>query len=304
MTLPYEEGDPESKLCILGEAPARNEMRLSRPFVGPSGHLLDQLLHSAGIARRECYLINVWPFEVEKRGNDVYGKNSGEYLFGSKGFTETGRSAASECAERLDKCLARTVVALGNIPLHYLTGKNRITKWRGSILNTSNDDIRVRKLVPTIHPAAILRGQYLLRYPVVSDLRRAKEQSAFPEVRPTKRTYRLDPGLEDVFLYMDKCLRAPRIAFDIEVYNHQVSCISFALSSTDVMSIPLVWEGTHKWSLNEEIMVWNVIRQVLENPDILKIGQNLIFDTWFLLDKNGIHTRGAIGDTMVAHHII
>jgi len=215
MTLPYEEGDPESKLCILGEAPARNEMRLSRPFVGPSGHLLDQLLHSAGIARRECYLINVWPFEVEKRGNDVYGKNSGEYLFGSKGFTESGRRATSECAERLDKCLAHTVVALGNIPLHYLTGKNRITKWRGSILSTENPDIRVRKLVPTIHPAAILRGQYLLRYPVVSDLRRAKEQSAFPEVRPTKRTYRLDPSFDEIGEYLLHCANADAVAFDI-----------------------------------------------------------------------------------------
>ena len=304
MTSAYEEGDPSSKLCIIGEAPAKNEIRLSRPFVGQSGYLLDQLLHSAGIARRECYLLNVWPFEVEKRGNNVYHRDTGEYLFGAQGFTEAGRGYTKECADLLGRCLANTLVSLGNIPLCYLTGKVQITKWRGSILNTSNPDLGVRKFVPTIHPAAILRGQYILRYPVISDLKRAKRESRYPEIRPPERTYRLDPSFGETLDYLAECLSADRVAFDLEVYNHQISCISFALTASDVMSIPLVWEGTHRWTLDEEVEIWSKIQAVLENPKSLKIGQNLIFDTWFLLAKNGIHTRGEIGDTMVAHHII
>ena len=40
----YEEGDPSSRICLVGEAPSDNEIREGKPFVGPAGQLLDRLL--------------------------------------------------------------------------------------------------------------------------------------------------------------------------------------------------------------------------------------------------------------------
>ena len=66
MTSPWEDGNPKSQVIILGEAPARTEMRVGRPLVGPSGALLEQCMHSAKLIRRECYVLNVFPMEVKK----------------------------------------------------------------------------------------------------------------------------------------------------------------------------------------------------------------------------------------------
>ena len=49
---------------ILGEAPGRHEIEQGRPFVGPSGQLLDMTLNLLGLPRSEIYITNVvkdWP---------------------------------------------------------------------------------------------------------------------------------------------------------------------------------------------------------------------------------------------------
>jgi uracil-DNA glycosylase len=53
---------------IVGEAPGKNEVELQRPFVGPSGGLLDQALHLLDIPRDEVYITNVvkeWPRTID-----------------------------------------------------------------------------------------------------------------------------------------------------------------------------------------------------------------------------------------------
>jgi len=52
-TSPFEEGSPLSKIALVGEAPAKQEMRMGRPFVGPAGAVLDECMHAAGLIRRQ-----------------------------------------------------------------------------------------------------------------------------------------------------------------------------------------------------------------------------------------------------------
>ena len=52
-------GPLDAKLALVGEAPGETEERLGEPFVGSSGKLLDQMLQSSGINRRQCYVTNV-----------------------------------------------------------------------------------------------------------------------------------------------------------------------------------------------------------------------------------------------------
>lgn len=44
---------------LVGEGPGRQEDRTGRPFVGPAGHLLDELLAHAGLRRADVYITNV-----------------------------------------------------------------------------------------------------------------------------------------------------------------------------------------------------------------------------------------------------
>jgi uracil-DNA glycosylase family 4 len=53
------EGAENADLLFVGEAPGWHEDQQGRPFVGPAGQFLDQLLASIGLRREEVYIANV-----------------------------------------------------------------------------------------------------------------------------------------------------------------------------------------------------------------------------------------------------
>ncbi|MEE8619973.1 MAG: uracil-DNA glycosylase [Dehalococcoidia bacterium] len=53
------EGAEDADLLLIGEAPGWHEDQQGRPFVGPAGQFLDQLLASIGLHREEVYIANV-----------------------------------------------------------------------------------------------------------------------------------------------------------------------------------------------------------------------------------------------------
>lgn len=53
------EGNPNAQIMFIGEAPGEWEAKSGRPFVGASGRLLDTLLESIGLQRKDVYITNV-----------------------------------------------------------------------------------------------------------------------------------------------------------------------------------------------------------------------------------------------------
>jgi uracil-DNA glycosylase family 4 len=53
------EGDPDARILFVGEAPGAEEAKAGRPFVGPAGDVLDELLRSVGLDREEVYITSV-----------------------------------------------------------------------------------------------------------------------------------------------------------------------------------------------------------------------------------------------------
>src|SRR5690348_14056798 len=53
------EGPPDAEVMFIGEAPGYHENVQGRPFVGPSGHFLDELLASIGLRRDQVFITNV-----------------------------------------------------------------------------------------------------------------------------------------------------------------------------------------------------------------------------------------------------
>lgn len=51
-------GNPQAKLCFLGEAPGADEDRLGEPFVGRAGKLLDKIIEACTLQREEVYILN------------------------------------------------------------------------------------------------------------------------------------------------------------------------------------------------------------------------------------------------------
>ena len=53
------EGSESADLLFIGEAPGWHEDQQGRPFVGPAGHFLDELLRSIGLRREDVYIANI-----------------------------------------------------------------------------------------------------------------------------------------------------------------------------------------------------------------------------------------------------
>ncbi len=271
-----------------------------RPLIGPAGMLSDQCLKAAGIARRECYILNVFPFPVHKKRDNEWYSPQGECVW-LKGLTPAGLTASFDQFQKLKACGANVFVPMGAAALRALTPHVQVMKWRGSILKTDHGC----KAVPTIHPAASLRGQYLWRYMIIGDLRRAKEEGLSPEINLPKRELITRPSLSETTEFLEE-LRARKkpINFDIEIYNHQISCISFANSPYRAISIPFIYEDGNYWSETAELEVWRLIAELLYDQEIPNVNQNILFDMAVLAQKNGIVTRGPCYDPMVAQSIM
>jgi DNA polymerase len=53
------EGNHYAKIMFIGEAPGKNEAQTGKPFCGASGKILDELLVSVGIDRKDVYITNI-----------------------------------------------------------------------------------------------------------------------------------------------------------------------------------------------------------------------------------------------------
>ncbi len=63
--LVFGEGNPDSKVLFIGEAPGKNEDLQGRPFVGASGKILDQSLENINLSRSDVYITNIVKYRPE-----------------------------------------------------------------------------------------------------------------------------------------------------------------------------------------------------------------------------------------------
>lgn len=308
------EGDLNSLVAVVGEAPGADEDRIGRPFVGLSGKLQDNYMARVNLTRRDAYFTNV--VKERPRNNDI----SQFITFNRTGrlLTETPEFTAyvKELQEELKKCKANVIVATGNIPLYVLTGKYGISKWRGSILQ-SRPEFGNRKVIGTLHPAAILRmfgkssGRFMHTYRM--DWERIKEDRLFPELRLPQRKLHTDNSFEQVMEYLHRCLEwDDLLGFDTESSRSlhtgwEMSHIQFALGAQESMCISFTeyHEGigvVDTYTAKQEAEIMHLASEILESKKVRKVGQNLIYDNYFLYRKYGIIVQNW-EDTRIAHKI-
>ena len=200
-------GPTNAKIMVVGEAPGANEERLGKPFVGPAGQLLEEMLASAGVEPSEVYYANLCQYRPPN--------NELRTFFDAKGVpNDRVIEGLTILKSEIEQVNPNVIVPLGNYPLRFLTGKGRwndgytgITDYRGSILPGS-PFCGGRKCVPTFHPASILR-QYANKPIVKLDLRRAVEESGTPEIRLPRKSAIIDPRGPDRLAWKAWCLSAP-----------------------------------------------------------------------------------------------
>ena len=288
-------GPLDARIVMIGEAPGAEEERLGKPFVGASGELLMNIMHNIGISREEVYITNV----VKER---PAGNNIDSFIKFDRGrVTATQKYYEYEkiLYEELSQTKANVYIAIGNVAMYALTRQEKITKRRGSILRGTQ--IGNKKVIPIIHPASALRN-YISTHFIRFDIRRAMEESAFPEIRLPARVIKIEPGFLESMAYIQSCHGIPKLGFDIEVVNEEISCISIAKNPYDVISIPFVIDGRDYFNIEQEVVIWTEIAKLLESPNIIKVGHNVCFDSTFIFIKYGIRSCN-LKDTMVSSSI-
>jgi len=168
-------GDPDADLMLVGEAPGYHEDQQGEPFVGPAGKLLDRLLADIERRRSQVYIANV--LKCRPPGN-----------------RDPQQPEIDACSDYLRQQLAlvdpKVVVTLGNFATRLLLKRDvGISRLRGQVYPWWN-----RYLVPTLHPAAVLRGGDHLLEQVKADF--ALAQKAIAE-----QTALADPAAEQLGLF-------------------------------------------------------------------------------------------------------
>lgn len=300
-----------TQIVIVGESWGEAEEKSRTPFVGAAGYELTRMLGEAGIERADCYLTNV--FNLRPAGNKI------EAICGPKSEAikefpalikgkYVPRSLIPELERLGDEILEHNpnlIIALGNTPSWAMLGRTGISKFRGTTF-VSTHTASGYKVLPTYHPAAVLR-QWELRPVTVFDLIKAKREAAYAELRRPKRSIWIDPTIEDIKRYRDEyILPAGRCAVDIETTGRHITFVGFAAGRDTAIVIPFVKRGRKDKSywptpaLERE--AWLLIRSVLEARNVAKTFQNGLYDIAFIWRSVGIRIYGATHDTMLLHH--
>ena len=293
-------------IVLVGEAFGEREERLGRPFVGPSGKLLDGILSAAGLARRDCHLTNVFNFRPVR--NDIKSL-TGPRPEAIKGMPKHSRGwihARYECEvdrlySELDTIKPNVVVALGGTATWALLHDTRITKLRGYQYLSQRGNYKV---IPTFHPASVLR-QFDQRPIVFSDFVKIRSESDYPEVRRPRREFWLQPTLDDLAAFEPHIYAADFLTCDVETEARQITCVGFAPSPERAIVIPFVDKrkpNKSYWPTPEdESAAWGFVRRWLAS-DVPKVNQNISYDLRYLWELYGIPINNIVGDTMLRQH--
>lgn len=295
-------GPRDAKIVIIGEAEGEQEEYAGAPFVGHSGNELTKMLAEAGIDRNKCYITNVLWERPPDNDLDYYfedTKSRAKDLVANEGWKWINGKCCSPAIQsalwRLDaelSCLRpNVIIALGNTPLWATTGKWGITTWRSSEMESPYG-----KVVPTYHPASILR-QWDWRATAVHDLGRANRESQYPEVRYAPWRFTVRPSSGQVFDTLGKILgtldggHLVHLSVDIETRAGHIACIGLAWSKLEAICIPFmcVERPEGYWTPAEEEAIVALLHRVLKHPNSFIIGQNHSYDLQynrhhFLLD--------------------
>jgi len=138
-------GNPNADIVFVGEAPGKEEDLQGLPFVGRSGKLLDKMLASIKLSRKDVYILNVLKCRPPEN-------------------RDPSKVEIGKCEPYLKKQLEiikpKLIVALGRISaMTILRSKESLTNMRNKIFDYEGIDFLV-----TYHPAALLRNPNFKKY--------------------------------------------------------------------------------------------------------------------------------------------
>ena len=138
----FSDGNPKSKIMLIGEAPGANEDKEGLPFVGRAGVLLDKMLASINLDRKKVYISNIINYRPpdNRRPTDEEIKRYLPFI-----------------SKHIEIINPKIVVLLGSTAMNALIGnENVISKMRGKWIEKKFGNCKTSVII-TFHPAFLMR---------------------------------------------------------------------------------------------------------------------------------------------------
>jgi len=301
------EGPLDARTVILAESPWINEVHSQRPLAGQSGNLLKRWWFPMGLMRSEMRLMNLFPWRPPTRE-----------------ITSVPTEKLVPAIEGIHRRIAKltnphVIVTMGNYATYALTGKGNIradvrkpfdafyvnattaekkagiTQLRGSIYTYTDLNGRRIKVIPTIHPAAVLQMPKWEKRSIV-DWERVKREAQFAGVQEPHKNYVINPNRMQIEEYCHRVAvggSEMRLAVDVETWGRQLTCVGFAHSPWESFTIPT-------WGRHEENLPY--VKFICESQ-AQKVLCNGNYDHYWL-DEYKINLVNYLWDVQSMHHAL
>ena len=140
--LVFCDGNPKSKIMLIGEAPGANEDQEGIPFVGRAGQLLDKMLSSIDLDRKKVYISNIVNYRPPNNRRPT---------------EEEIRTYLPFIIRHIEIIQPKILVLLGSTAMNALIGEEKvISKMRGQWIEKQFGSYKTSVII-TFHPAFLMR---------------------------------------------------------------------------------------------------------------------------------------------------
>jgi uracil-DNA glycosylase family 4 len=231
MFVPPEINHPEpGHVLLVGRDPGEDEEREGRPFIGRAGELLDSVLASTGLRRRDCNIANVVGWRPP--ANDFKAHEFGRVLEGVDQLRQLRTRLRPSLTITLGNEAAYACIPDWPSAGRGILGAKGIEDRRGYFWDTPDGLV-----LSTLHPAGVLRKQVPGRYLLGMDFRRARRwlagdlpRDAFP--LPIRLTHQGQ---------VEKILHSKLVAWDIETKWDMTALLCSGFCGDDMQPYVAMW---------------------------------------------------------------
>lgn len=152
------DGNPNADIVFIGEAPGKKEDEQGLPFVGASGHFLNEMLEAASLVRSDVYITNIVKYRPPNNRDPKPAEKAAfmPYLF-----------------EQLQIIRPKVIVTLGQHSMECFIPGIKISDQHGQAVKVKLEDTEFL-VIPLYHPAAALYNGSL-RQTLIDDFVNAKQ---------------------------------------------------------------------------------------------------------------------------------
>lgn len=135
------DGNPNSEIVFIGEAPGKSEDEQGRPFVGAAGKFLAEMLENIGLKREDIYITNIVKYRPPNNRDPL---------------PEEKDACREWLVEELNFIKPKLIIFLGRHSMNDFFPAEKISRAHGKLLIRKFNHINTKYFLPLYHPAAAL----------------------------------------------------------------------------------------------------------------------------------------------------